>query len=138
MTVMIGIIVDKVRMINVKGIGEMQFLRKKMCSSSDAIEMDDRKSAASTDAAFKLGHYNPHSGILIYLSVLRNKPFNQGAWIACTTRVNHGKPAPAPRKTRTLTAGRGFPALTGAGIHTGIRGFGGFPHCKESRVGVAG
>jgi len=29
MTVMIGIIVDEVRMINVKGIGEMQFLRYK-------------------------------------------------------------------------------------------------------------
>jgi hypothetical protein len=48
------------------------------------------------------------------------------------------KPAPAPRKTRTLTVGRGFPALTGVGIHTGIPGLGGFPHCKESRVTAAG
>jgi hypothetical protein len=44
------------------------------------------------------------------------------------------EPAPALRKTRTLTAGRGFPALTGVGIHTGITSFGGFLHCKELRV----
>src|ERR1700733_67243 len=47
--------------------------------------MDNCKRAASTDAAFILGCYNPHSSILVYLIIHRNKPFNQGAWIACMT-----------------------------------------------------
>ena len=48
------------------------------------------------------------------------------------------KPVPALQKTDTLTAGRGFPTLTGAGIHTEFGEFGGFLHCKELWVGVAG
>src|SRR6267154_600785 len=65
-----------------------------MCSPSYAIEMDDRKRAASTDAVFKFRCYNPHSGVLVYL-ILRSKPFNQGAWIVCTARCKGKKKADA-------------------------------------------
>lgn len=86
-------------------------------------------------------HHN--RSVLLFLSSLTStcKEMLYLAYVTTRPRVLHGlptgqnlKPAPALPNTRTLEAGRGFPALTGRGFHMGFWGYGGFPHSEGWQV----
>jgi len=94
-TVVINMIVNEVSTVHIKGVREMYFLwnrgcpedRNEVCSSGDAVEMNDGENAAAVPV--KLGGDHPHSCIAIWI-IKRCEPLNKSAWTALAI-IHEGK-----------------------------------------------